>query len=57
VALFVNPHDANEITNVMQNIINNPALVNTVRERGLQLVKKYSWDEAARKIQVLLESI
>ncbi|MBL8078590.1 MAG: glycosyltransferase family 4 protein [Anaerolineales bacterium] len=55
-ALFAKPHDASEITNVMQNIIDDPSLANTVRERGLQLVKKYSWDEAALKTQALLES-
>lgn len=56
-ALFVEPHEASDLTNVMQNIIDHPSLANRVRERGLQLAKTYSWDEAARKTQALLESI
>lgn len=56
-ALFVKPQDASEITNIMRNIIDDPSLANTARERGLQLAKTYSWDEAARKTQALLESI
>ncbi len=56
-ALFINPYDVNEITNAMQNIIDDPALANRVRERGLQLVKIYSWEEAASRTQALLESI
>ena len=55
-ALFAKPHDASEITNVMQNIIDDPSLANIAWERGLQLVKQYSWDEAALKTQALLES-
>lgn len=56
-ALFVNPSDTNEIANAMKNLINNVSLTNTFRERGLQLAKTYTWDETARKIKALLESV
>jgi len=54
---FINPQAVSQIANAMQKIIDDQALANTLRERGLQLSKKFTWDEAAHKTQFLLESI
>ena len=56
-ALLVNPDHVEEIANAMKKIIEDPHLANTLRERGLQHAKQFTWDESARKTQSLLESL
>jgi glycosyltransferase involved in cell wall biosynthesis len=56
-ALLIDSKDPVEISNAMQKIIEDQIFADTLRERGLQLVKNYTWDQAARKIKSLLESI
>lgn len=56
-ALLVNPVHVEEIANAMQKIIEDPHLANTLRERGLQRTKQFTWDESARKTQSLLEGL
>ncbi len=56
-ALFVNPNEIEETKNAMLQIIENPQLTNTLRERGLRQAARFTWDESARKTQALLESL
>jgi glycosyltransferase involved in cell wall biosynthesis len=56
-ALSVDPANANEIANAMLQISDNPALANTLSEGGIQHASQFTWDESARKIQSLLESL
>jgi glycosyltransferase involved in cell wall biosynthesis len=56
-ALLIDPKDPVEISNAMQKIIEDRIFANTLRERGLQLTKNFTWDQAARKIKSLLEGI
>ncbi len=56
-ALLVNPDHVEEIASAMQKIIEDPHLANTLRERGFQRSKQFTWDESARKTQSLLESL
>jgi glycosyltransferase involved in cell wall biosynthesis len=56
-ALYVNPLNVNEIANAMQIILDDPALANTLQNRGLRRSKLFSWDETALKTQSLLEGI
>ncbi len=55
--LLVNPNNANEITNAMLQVSEDSALANMLRERGLQRATHFTWDESARKIEALLESL
>ncbi|MFN8413875.1 MAG: glycosyltransferase family 1 protein [Anaerolineales bacterium] len=55
--LFSNPHDANELAIAMQKIIDHKSLADELREKGLHLAKKLSWDETAHQTQTLLESL
>jgi glycosyltransferase involved in cell wall biosynthesis len=54
-ALFVNPLDVNGIANAMQSLLDDPALANALRDRGLRQSKMFSWNETARKTRSLLE--
>ena len=56
-ALLVNPNHVEEIANAIKKIIEDPHFANTLRERGLQRSKQFTWDESARKTQSLLESL
>lgn len=56
-ALLFNPQSANELTNAMQNIMEDGLLANTLRERGVQRAAQFTWDESTRKTQALLENI
>jgi glycosyltransferase involved in cell wall biosynthesis len=53
-ALLVDPNKVEEIKNAMLQIIENPTLVNSLRERGLQRAAQFSWDESARKTQEII---
>ncbi len=53
-ALFFDPHNANELTKAVKNLVENKSLANTLRERGLQRAKIFTWDESARKISGIL---
>ena len=56
-ALLVDPNHVEEIANAMRRIIGDPHLANTLREKGLQRASQFTWDESARKTQLLLESL
>jgi glycosyltransferase involved in cell wall biosynthesis len=57
IALPVNPVSAKEIAGAMLQLSADPALANTLSERGIQHAAQFTWDESARKIQALLESL
>ncbi|MFN8381926.1 MAG: glycosyltransferase family 1 protein [Anaerolineales bacterium] len=54
-ALFINPFASKEIANAMQKIIEDKSLAMKLRDQGLALASKFSWDESARKIQDVIK--
>jgi glycosyltransferase involved in cell wall biosynthesis len=54
-ALFINPHDANEIANAMTKIIEDKPFTMALREQGLSHASKFSWDKSARKTQEIIK--
>ena len=53
-ALFINPHQVEELANAMKTIIEDPQFANSLRARGLQRALQFTWDESARKTQDLI---
>lgn len=49
-ALLVNPYAVNEIAAAMQSLFNDPALRNSLIEKGKAQVKKFSWHLTAQKL-------
>lgn len=56
-AYFVNPRDANEIANAIARIYANQELRNKLRKKGLEHVKKFSWDKTAEATVAVYKKI
>jgi len=56
-ALMVNPHQVEEIAEGMQQLIENHHLREEFIRRGAQQIKRYSWEEAARRYLALFAQI
>jgi len=48
--LLVDPHNTDELANALLRALSDSALRATLRDRGLQRVKLFSWEEAARTL-------
>ncbi len=48
-ALLVNPHDTDAITNAMQELIESPELRQTLKQKGLERAKQFSWKKMAEE--------
>jgi glycosyltransferase involved in cell wall biosynthesis len=55
--ILINPKSVEEIKNAVLQIIENPQLANNLRERGFKRAAQFSWEESARKTQLVLESL
>lgn len=47
VALMVNPEDATSLATAIAKLIDDPALADTMRRKGLENVRNFSWDRTA----------
>jgi glycosyltransferase involved in cell wall biosynthesis len=56
-AFLIEPNNIGETSKAMQKIIDEPQLKNTLRERGLEHVKNFTWERAAQQTQSLLENL
>jgi glycosyltransferase involved in cell wall biosynthesis len=56
-ALLVDPHDVDAIANAMYRLVTDPALREELTRRGLENVKRFSWDKCARETLAVLESV
>lgn len=48
-ALFVNPHDADDIGEAMEQMLTNESLRHTLSVKGLERVKQFSWQRSAEE--------
>jgi glycosyltransferase involved in cell wall biosynthesis len=48
-ALMVDPHNAHDIAEAIFQTLTDPTLAELLKKRGLEQVKKFSWNEAAKK--------
>jgi glycosyltransferase involved in cell wall biosynthesis len=55
-ALLVNPNDTNAIAEGMSRLVNDPALRDTLRERGSQHAATFTWERCARETLRVLQS-
>ena len=55
--ISVDPTDPNGIAEAMRQISEEDALAPPLRPRGRQRAKQFTWDESARRIQKLVESL
>jgi glycosyltransferase involved in cell wall biosynthesis len=46
-ALLVNPEDATSLAAAIDKLINDPALADTMREKGLKNARNFSWKRTA----------
>lgn len=53
-ALYADPLDVADITSKMNLLIQDEGLRNSLRTKGFEQVKKYSWDKSARKVLELI---
>ena len=56
-AVYFDPYSLKEMSNCMQNIINDHSLVVALKEKGKNRLKQFSWSNTAREIQNALEKI
>ena len=54
-ALFINPNETQEIANAILKMIEEKLLITRLREQGIEHASKFSWDEAACKIQEIIK--
>ena len=48
-AMLIDPLDVAQIAEVIYNVLSSEALSKSLREKGLERVKNFSWDKAARE--------
>jgi glycosyltransferase involved in cell wall biosynthesis len=56
-ALLFDPTDVDEIAEAIQRVVEEEALRETLRRRGLKRAAEFSWDEVARRVQAALQSV
>lgn len=56
-ALLVDPHDVDAIAEAMMRILTDEALRAELARRGLENVKRFSWEKCARETLAVLESV
>jgi len=52
--IYVNPLDTNELAQAMKDILNNPELAASLREKGLERASRFSWRKAAEQTLAIL---
>ena len=55
-ALLVQPYQTAELTAAISNILNDENLKNVYAQRGLELVKRSQWEDAAHKLYTVFKS-
>lgn len=55
-AVFVNPYDVEDISRGILRVLQDPALAESLVEKGLQNAKRFSWEDSARKLNELIEA-
>ncbi|MEK6618013.1 MAG: glycosyltransferase family 1 protein [Nitrospirota bacterium] len=56
-AVLVNPEDAEELANEMIRVLENSALRDTLRAKGFQRVKQFTWERAAHRTMAVYREV
>jgi glycosyltransferase involved in cell wall biosynthesis len=54
---YFNPHKIDEMAKVIAKVVNNEGLRNKLKEKGLEHVKKFSWEKCARETLKAYKSV
>ncbi len=56
-AILVNPEDEEEIADAIMRVITNDSLRESLRKKGLERAKLFTWEDTARKTLKLFEEV
>ncbi len=56
-SLYVNPYDTNSITDALITLANDSVLRNSLKDKGYERVKLFSWKKSAEKLAALIEKL
>lgn len=56
-ALYVNPDNIEDIAEKIEKVVGDENLQETMRKKGLQQVKKFSWEKSANDVLAVLEDV
>jgi glycosyltransferase involved in cell wall biosynthesis len=56
-ALYFDPYNVHELSQCMQNLIDDPDMVLALKEKGKHRLNQFSWSKTAITIQTALEKI
>jgi glycosyltransferase involved in cell wall biosynthesis len=56
-ALLVDPHDVDAIAEAMYRLVTDEALRQELIRRGIENVKRFSWEKCARETLAVLEEV
>lgn len=54
-ALYVDPYDVGDISNGIRAVLTDPVLAGGLAQRGLENVKRFSWESSARRLNEIIE--
>jgi glycosyltransferase involved in cell wall biosynthesis len=55
-AILVNPHDIKAIANAMNNVLNDKTLQESMQERGVRNVERFSWKKTAQETMKIINA-
>ena len=56
-AIYFDPYNIENMAETIQSVVKNPELKNQLRQKGLEQVKKYSWQDCAQKTLKIYQQI
>ncbi|GGK34159.1 glycosyl transferase [Caldalkalibacillus thermarum] len=56
-ALYCNPHNVEDIADKMKLLIENPSLRESLRKKGLERARMFSWEKCARETLAVIEEV
>jgi len=56
-AVYVNPDSIEDIAEKIEKVVNDKALQESMRKKGLSQVKKFSWEKSAQEVLTVLQDI
>jgi glycosyltransferase involved in cell wall biosynthesis len=56
-AILVDPYDVNAIAQAMRQVLEDPALAEALRQKGLERAKLFTWEKTARQTIAVYEKV
>jgi len=56
-AILIDPTDPAAIAAAMRRVLTDDTLANSMRERGLERVKHFSWDRSVRRVREIYDEV